>query len=102
MYRIRPAKNSDLPIIFAMQNIPFREMVFIEPLPPREDFLNETKKNISTGKEFYYIFEENGTPDGFIQYDACETTTIWGKWLSTLVFCCARLAFDDLGFSKLT
>jgi len=102
MYRIRPATITDLQLVYDMQNVEFREMVFIEPLAPRETFLPQTEKNIGDGKEFYYIFEENGRPDGFIQYDICQTTSIWGKWLNTLIFCCAKLAFDDLKFNKLT
>lgn len=102
-YVVRPAVPADLPAIHQLQNIPHREKVFVDPLPPLKNFVEESKARIETGRLHYYMFEENSVPTGFIKYESEEeSTTIWGKWLSTLVYACGVLAFDDLQFSKLT
>lgn len=102
-YLVRPAALSDLPVIHRLQNIPHREKVFVEPLPPLEIFASESESLIAAGKQHYYVFEQDAVPTGFIKYEIeQESTTIWGKWLSTLVYACGVLAFDDLKFSKLT
>lgn len=103
MYLVRPASLSDLPVIHRLQNIPHREKVFVEPLAPLEKFVQDTGSLMSERKEHFYVFEQDAVPLGFIKYvSKDESTTIWGKWLSTLVYVCGVLAFDDLKFSKLT
>jgi RimJ/RimL family protein N-acetyltransferase len=102
MYLVRPASLSDLPVIHQLQNIPHRENVFVEALAPLETFLQLSEVGMNTGEEYFYLFEQDSVPLGFIKYQSKdESTTIWGKWLSTLVYVCGVLAFDDLKFSKL-
>lgn len=103
MVVVRPAVPADLRVIHQLQDIPYREKVFVEPLPPFEDFLRETEERIKAGEQYYFVFEQDSIPMGFIEYrKSAETTSIWGKWLSTLCYACAVVAFDDLKFSKLT
>lgn len=102
MIVVRPATVSELPIIHRLQDIPYREKVFAEPLPPLEAFVEESAARMSEEREFYYLVEQESTPLGFIEYRSPEqTTSIWGKWLSTLCYACAVLAFEDLKFSNL-
>ena len=101
MYVLRPASLGDIPVIHRLQNIPYREKVFIEPLPALEEFLRISEEKMH-GEQFYYMFEQDSAPLGFIEYrQKHETTSIWGRWLNTLVYGCAVLAFDDLQLSKL-
>jgi RimJ/RimL family protein N-acetyltransferase len=102
MVVVRPATLADLPVIHKLQNTPYREKVFTEPLPPLERFIQESEERMNAGKQYYFVFEQDSAPLGFIEYrHPEETTSIWGKWLSTLCYACAVLAFDDLNFSKL-
>jgi len=102
MNLVRPATLADLPVIHRLQNVPYRDLVFAHPLPPLQEFLSEGEERIKTMKQVDYIFEQDAVPMGFIEYQTeQESTSIWGKWLSTLVYVCGVLAFDDLKFSKL-
>lgn len=102
MYRLRPAASNDLPTIYNLQNIPYRERVFVDPLPSQDEFVRNASEKMHLQDQYYYIFEQNGSPLGWIEYQKNpETTSIWGKWFSTLVYGCALLAFDDLKFSRL-
>lgn len=99
---LRPATLADLPALYRLQDTPYREKVFTEPLPPLERFIQETEERMHAGREYYFVFEQDSAPVGFIEYRSPEeTTSIWGKWLSTLCYACAVIAFEDLKFSKL-
>ncbi|HET6268390.1 MAG TPA: GNAT family protein [Acidobacteriota bacterium] len=103
MYLLRPALLEELSLIHQMQNIPHREKVFTEPLPPLKEFIESSSERMQKGEEFYYIFEVDGKPVGFIEYlSGIETTSVWGRWLNTLIYGCGVLAFYDLNFSKLS
>jgi RimJ/RimL family protein N-acetyltransferase len=102
MYLLRPALMEELSLIHQMQNVPHREKVFTEPLPPLEEFIDLSRDRMHAGEEFYYVFEENGKATGFIEYRrSLETTSIWGRWLKTLIYAGGVLAFNDLKFPKL-
>lgn len=102
MYLLRPALMEELSVIHQMQNIPYRENVFTEPLPPLQEFIDLSRERMQAGEEFYYIFEVDGKTNGFIEYRrSLETTSIWGRWLKTLIYSGGVLAFYDLKFSKL-
>lgn len=105
MYLSRPAKIEDLPSIYQLQNIPFREMAYANTIAKLEDFIEHESEAMKTRSEIYYIFEVQGKPAGFIQYIKNENdwaTIIWGKWLNTLIYLAFKIAYDDLGCPKLT
>ena len=103
MHVIRVASGKDLPVIHRLQNIPLREQILNTPLPPYEQFFAETMSRLGSS-EHYFLHETDGQPAGFVQYtrtpETCEPT-VWGRWLNTLVFACAKIAFDHLNVPKL-
>lgn len=102
MYVLRPASVSELCVIYHLQNIPYREKVFIEPLPSLEAFVRASEVKMNAGEQFFYMFEQDSAPLGFIEYQKShQTTSIWGRWLNTLAYGCAVLAFEDLKLTRL-
>src|SRR3990172_6124776 len=104
MNMIRPALASDLPDIHQMQNIEFRDKVFIEPLPPCEEFVMETIDRMELGRERLYVMEVDGKVNGFVRLlfkgKDWEALT-WGKWLNTLAYASCVLAFEKSDLPKL-
>lgn len=102
---IRPVQPTDLPIIYDMQLVPFRDQVFTYPLKSYALFEKESIQKLTSGFEYYFLMEQDGLPAGFVQFlkssDDWEALT-WGKWLNTLVYATGVLAFDKLQFPKLT
>ena len=104
MHCLRVASVSDLPVIYGMQNVPLRERILNSPLPSMEQFVSDTARNMASS-EFYFLHEEENHPIGFVHIRKREQSwepTIWGKWLNTLIYGCAKTAFDCLGVSKLS
>jgi RimJ/RimL family protein N-acetyltransferase len=94
---IRPALASDLPDIHQMQDIEFRDKVFIEPLPSCEEFVMETQDRIDLGRERLYVFEVDGKVSGFVRllFKGREWEALtWGKWINTLAYASCVLAFE--------
>lgn len=104
MYIFRKAFVSDLPHIYRMQDIPHREKVLIRPLPPYEQFVSEAAQRMESGEGHYFVLETELKPEGFVEFQNTEqgwTPIAWGKWIKTLYYACAVVAFEKLGFSKL-
>ncbi len=103
-HTIRRADVKDLSEIYRMQNVQFRDKVFIEPMPSLDDFVKYTSRTIEAGYEHYYVEEDElGVVVGFIRYlkkDDWEALT-WGKWLNTLVYASCYVGFDILNMPKL-
>ena len=100
---IRRADRSDLHVIHKMQDLPFRDRVFIEPLAPREQFVEQTERNILEGQEHYYVQDLEGSIVGFIRLLKKQDweALIWGKWLNTLVYAGQVVSFRRLQLPKL-
>jgi hypothetical protein len=95
---IRRADRADLNEIHRMQDLPFRDRVFIEPLLSRQEFVQQTENNILEGLEHYYVQESEGSVVGFIRLlkrGEWEALT-WGKWLNTLLYACGIVSFRQL------
>ena len=101
---IRKGIETDLPGIHAMQDIEFRSKIFVEPLPPLDEFIESTSRRMREGKEKYFILETDGALNGFVrllkkkEWEALS----WGKWLNTLVYACFVVSFDVLKLEKVT
>jgi hypothetical protein len=101
---IRRATYEELSEIHKMQDVPFRDHVFLEPLWPIERFKKETIERLENGTEHYFIHESDGSIAGFVRLllrGDWEALT-WGKWLNTLVYACGVVSFDQLNVPKLT
>ena len=99
---IRRADRADLNEIHRMQDLPFRDRVFLEWLPPRQEFVERTERNILDGFEHYYVQESEGSIVGFIRLlkkNEWEALT-WGKWLNTLLYACGIVSFRKLQVPK--
>jgi hypothetical protein len=103
MYRIREAIERDLSLIHQMQNIPLREKLLTSPLPAVETFVAHRAEQLRTGMERYYLLQgEEHMPVGFVWICvAQETCEIWGRYLHSLFYACARIAFEVLGMNRL-
>ena len=103
MYRIREAREQDLTLIHQMQNIPVREKLLTSPLPPVETFIAYRAEQLSRGNERYYLLQgDRHSPVGFIWISIVEETCeIWGRYLHSLFYACARMAFEVLGMHRL-
>ena len=102
MNTIRKAELSDLSEIYRIQNVPFRDHVFIEPLYSLEEFIQDTKKRMQVNGEYYYVQESEGSIEGFIrllQKGHWEVLT-WGKWLNTLLYATGIVSFEKIGLPK--
>lgn len=101
---IRRATEADLPGIHSIQDIEFRSKIFVEPLPPLQEFLEVTSRRMSEGTEQYFVLEIDGALSGFVRllkkkdWEALS----WGKWLNTLVYACFVVSFDILHLEKVT
>jgi hypothetical protein len=101
---IRRADRADLNEIHRMQDLPFRDRVFIEPLLSRDEFVAQSERNVLAGLEHYYVQESEGAVVGFIRLlkkKEWEALT-WGKWLNTLLYACGIVAFHQLHLPKVT
>ena len=104
MHIIRRANEADLSGIHAMQDIEFRTNIFVEPLPPADEFVASTLQRMANGVEQYFVLETDGTLNGFVRllkkkdWEALS----WGKWLNTLVYACFVVSFDFLKLDKVT
>lgn len=102
MHAVRPASLGDLPAIHRMQDVPLRERIMIRPLPRREDFLAQSAAEMEAGREYFFLMEQDGAPEGFIWIRRPdETCEIWGRHLHTLFHACAWIAFEHLGMPRL-
>jgi hypothetical protein len=104
MHIIRRALEADFQRIYELQNVPFRDKVFLEPLHSLDSFLKETKDRCDNGLEQFFVLDSDGTVSGFIRFvktqNGWEALT-WGRWMNTLAYASAVLAFEKLGFPKL-
>ena len=102
MNTIRKAEAADLPQIHKLQDVPFRDQVFLEPLWPLEKFTKDTMERIENGEEHYFIHESDGSMSGFIRLllRADWEALTWGKWLNTLLYACGIVSFDQLDLPK--
>jgi len=99
---IRRAEKADLNRIYDLQNVPFRDRVFIEPLWAKEKFIQDTAERMEKGSEYYYLQESDGFVAGFIRLlekNNWEALT-WGKWLNTLLYACGIVSFEKLQLPK--
>lgn len=102
MYTLRRATVEDLPAIYRLLNTPAREKLLAEPLPPESEFLQLSEIEMKSGREFYYLLEEDGVAIGLIRImSAVESCEIWGRSLATLYYHCGRIAFEQLGMNRL-
>ena len=102
MNTIRKATLSDLPEIYRIQNVPFRDHVFIEPLYSKEEFIQETLARMEHGVESYYVQESEDSIVGFIRFFQKQDWEVltWGKWLNTLLYATGIVAFEKLNLPK--
>ena len=100
---IRRATEADLPAIHKIQDIEFRNQVFIEPLPKVEEFVKQTTASIEAGVEQYFVLEIDGVMSGFVRLLKKQEWEglSWGKWLNTLLYACYVVTFDFLKLEKL-
>ena len=102
MFTLRPAGTSDPGAIYRFLNTPVREKLLAEPLPEEGKFLLQSARNHESGRERYYILEQDGSMEGIIRIitpeQSCE---IWGRALRTLFYHCGRIAFEELGMPRL-
>lgn len=100
----RRAELSDLSAIYDIQNVPFREKVFAESLPPRDQFIQQVSAAIGAGEEMYYILQDDERIIGYIRFEKHDTGwqfTVWGKWLKTLIYAASEVAFRHLGLDHI-
>ena len=104
MHIVRRAMEADFRRIYDIQNVPFRDKVFLEPLLSFDRFVNETRERMDAGVEQFFVLESEGTVSGFIRFlkkgNGWEALT-WGRWINTLAYAASVLAFEKLGFDKL-
>jgi hypothetical protein len=102
VYTLRRAGAEDLPVIYQSLNTPLREKFLVEPLPAESLFLQQSEIELKSGREFYYLLEQDGVVSGLIRImvpvESCE---IWGRSLATLYYHCGRIAFEQLGMNRL-
>jgi hypothetical protein len=100
---IRKADRSDLFAIHRMQDTPFRDRVFIDPLLPRKEFVERAESRIQKGLEHYFVQDSQGTIVGFIRFVMKSNwhAFTWGKWLNTLVYASNVVAFNRLELPRL-
>jgi RimJ/RimL family protein N-acetyltransferase len=99
---IRKAELKDLQEIYRIQDVSFRDHVFIEPLESMDEFIRDTKRRMEADGEFYYVQEFEGSIVGFIRLlkkNDWEVLT-WGKWLNTLLYATGIVAFEKMGLPK--
>lgn len=99
---IRKAEHSDLAEIYRIQDISFRDQVYIQPLLPLNEFIETTEQRIRDDLEHYYIQESEGSIVGFIHLfkkSDWEVLT-WGKWLNTLLYATGIVSFEKLNLPK--
>lgn len=81
-----------------------RERIFMHPLAPLEEFVEETATRMRRGLEYYFVLEQDGVLQGFsnlVKKGAQIEALTWGKWLNTLVFVSGVCNFEILGFPSL-
>lgn len=101
----RPALRSDLQTVHALQNVPYRDRVYALPLPPYENFQEETLEKLKNQEKFLYVLEEDQIPIGYTEYFKSPKgwdLIFWGKWLNTLAYASVKVAFEDLRLPKLS
>ncbi len=99
--KFRRATLDDFRVIYDMQNVPYRDMVFANELPKTfEEFEKVVFTAISQDKQRFFIMERDGSVAGFSQFfmaeHGCEII-VWGRWLKTLMFASLKVAFDVFG-----
>lgn len=101
VFVLRPATEADMPAIYKLQDIPFRDSVYANSLPKYEYFEESALQSIKAGYECYFMFELNGVADGFAQYvregPVAWDIIVWGKWINTLIYASLKTGFDYLG-----
>jgi len=99
---IRKAEVGDMPQIHKLQDVPFRDQVFLEPLWPIEKFTQDTMARYENGTEHYYVHESEGSITGFIRllHRTHWEALTWGKWLNTLLYACGIVSFEKLNLPK--
>jgi hypothetical protein len=87
-----------------MQDIPFRDRVFIEPLLTRQEFVERCEKYFVEGLEHYFVQVAADSVVGFIRLlkKSEWEALVWGKWLNTLMYACCVVAFDRIRLPALT
>ncbi len=98
--RFRPARLEEIRVVYDMQNVPYREKVFANDLPPFESFESSMAAAITEGNQKLYVLERDNVIVGYSQFfiaeKGCEIV-VWGRWLKTLMFASLKVAFDVLG-----
>lgn len=105
MMIFRPARHSDLSAVYNLQNVPFRQQVFVQPLPAYETFIEGIKERLKNHESYLYILENDSLPIGFTEFLKLQENwdfIFWGRWLKTLAYASGKVGFHDLGFAKLT
>lgn len=104
MWTLREAAVADYQTIYNFQNVPMRQEVLADELPPFEEYSALRKRNLEAGTERYFMLENSQVPAGFIGYTNISDfwhVLLWGRWLKTLIHCCGLSAFDYLRWPRL-
>jgi hypothetical protein len=104
MKTFRAALLGDLPAIYNLQNVPFRQIAYAGLLPNYETFIESNSEKIRNHVKYFYLLEDDNVPTGFTEYSKEKDgwdLIIWGRSLYTLAYASGKVAFDELGFSKL-
>lgn len=99
---VRKARQADFQAIYDLQNDPFRNQVFDSPPEPFEQFLPRVLERVESGREHYFVIEEDGIVTSFVWFqhadDGMWFTLLWGKWLRSLVYAAGVTGFHWLDF----
>jgi hypothetical protein len=104
MHIIRRASVADLPRVYELQNVPFREIALMEPLLPLDRFVKEAQERFDAGIQQLFVLDSDGIISGFIVFFKKEhgwEAVGWGRWMNSLAYATFVLAFEKLGFPKL-
>jgi hypothetical protein len=96
---LHPATASDLPLIYDLQNVPFRQQVLDSDLPPREQFIQERSAAMAEGTDKYFVLQQDQIPRGIVHLSKTSEfwqALIWGRWLHTLSYAAFVVAFEHL------
>src|SRR5262245_5975755 len=100
---VRRATPADFRAIYGIQNGSFRMEVFDSSPDSFEEFSAKTVALVEGGVEHYFVLEEDSQVTGFVWFSFSDDlwfTTIWGRWLKTLVYAAGVTGFDCAKISK--
>jgi hypothetical protein len=101
---IRKAVPSDYSAIYELQNSPHRDQAFDTPLPEFDFFVDDISSKIESGEEIYYVLEADSKVIAFLWFKITDGRlwgNFWGRWIKTLYFAAATIAFDILKYPRI-